>query len=150
LKLGVYAMWTCPKCASKVDPEFDVCWQCGTSPEGVEDPTFVSADDAGPIEAPPVAPTLESIHDAGEILPGGELVACYQALSLMEAQFLANELTDQGITAVSDQQDFQDSLGTWDGNPRVYCREEDLPRARAWVEAYDAKRKAQIGKHIEQ
>ena len=142
-------MWTCPKCAAKVDPTFDVCWQCGTSPEGVEDPTFVRADDAGPIEDPPVTPTLESIGDAGP-LPTGELVVCYQALSLMEAQFVANELTEEGIRAVSDQQDMQDTLGTWDGNPRVYCHEADLPRARAWAEAYDARRKAEIGKHLEE
>ena len=40
-------MWTCPKCSAKVDPTFEVCWSCGTTPDGVEDPTFV------PCEAPP-------------------------------------------------------------------------------------------------
>ena len=25
-------MWTCPKCGTKVDPSFDVCWACGTLP----------------------------------------------------------------------------------------------------------------------
>ena len=45
-------MWTCPKCGSQVDPSFDVCWNCGTTPEGVEDPTFVKADEAGASESP--------------------------------------------------------------------------------------------------
>lgn len=138
-------MWTCPKCGTKVDPSLDVCWRCGTSAEGVEDPTFVSADEAGPIEDPPVAPTLESIQSppAGELAgtPASELVSCYQAYSLMEAQFLANELNAQGIPAISDTHDMQDALGTWEGNPRVWVRAEDLPRARVWLEAYDREHK---------
>ena len=39
-------MWTCPKCGTKVDPSFEVCWSCGTSMDGVEDPGFFTADDA--------------------------------------------------------------------------------------------------------
>ena len=45
-------MWTCPKCGAKVDPSFEVCWQCGTTREGVEDPNFVRADETPPIEDP--------------------------------------------------------------------------------------------------
>ena len=140
-------MWTCPKCAAKVDPSFEVCWQCGTTPEGVEDPSFVVADDAEPIMDPPVNPALESTTGSA-LMPGADLVECYQALSLMEASFLANQLSDQGIPAVSDQQDLQDALGTWGGNPRVYVRAEDLTRARIWLESYDAHRK-QAGPTLE-
>ena len=135
-------MWTCPKCAAKVDPSFEVCWQCGTTPEGVEDPTFVVADDAEPIMDPPVNPALESINSS-DPMPRADLVECYQALSLMEASFLANQLVEEGIPAVSDQQDMQDALGTWNGNPRVYVRAADLARARSWLEAYDRHRKAE-------
>jgi hypothetical protein len=46
-------MWSCPKCRAKVDDTFEVCWSCGTSPDGEEDPTFTRADDAGPILDPP-------------------------------------------------------------------------------------------------
>jgi hypothetical protein len=42
-------MWRCPKCRSKVDDSFDVCWSCGTTPDGIEDPDFVTADEAEPI-----------------------------------------------------------------------------------------------------
>jgi hypothetical protein len=132
-------MWTCPQCGTKIDPSFDVCWNCGTSKDGTRDPSFVSADAAGPIEDPPEAPrTDDEAHS-----PRGELVAIYQAFSLIEAQFLANELSSQGIPAVADAIDMQDALGTLDGNPRVYCGLDDADRARAWLEAYDAKRKAE-------
>ena len=39
-------MWTCPKCGEEVEETFEVCWNCGTSKEGVPDPTFERADDA--------------------------------------------------------------------------------------------------------
>ena len=83
-------MWTCPKCASKVDPSFEVCWNCGTSPDGVVDPTFVSADDAGPIEADPVIPALDVEQDVNVLgeLPGpigGELVEAYRRITTAEA-----------------------------------------------------------------
>ena len=45
-------MWKCPKCATKVDPSFEVCWQCGTTSDGLEDPTFVVADDAVSLDSP--------------------------------------------------------------------------------------------------
>ena len=37
-------MWTCPKCAVKVDHSYEVCSRCGTTPQGIEDPNFVPAD----------------------------------------------------------------------------------------------------------
>ena len=85
-------MWTCPKCATKVDPSFDLCWQCGTSKDGVEDPGFIKADDAPPIVDEELAPAESPF--AGDA-PGVEIVECYQALSLMEAKFIANELVQK-------------------------------------------------------
>ena len=37
-------MWKCAKCSEKVDDDFEVCWNCGTSSEGIEDPAFRRAD----------------------------------------------------------------------------------------------------------
>jgi rRNA maturation endonuclease Nob1 len=37
------ALWRCPTCKEIVPSNFDVCWNCGTSREGVPDPTFVPA-----------------------------------------------------------------------------------------------------------
>jgi hypothetical protein len=33
-------MWTCPKCDAEVDDGFEICWACGTSFDGIEDPKF--------------------------------------------------------------------------------------------------------------
>lgn len=141
-------MWTCPKCASKIDPAFEVCWNCGTSPDGTVDPSFVPADQAGPIEDPPVTPNLDV--DAAPVLAGelpdpieGELVECYSALDLMEAKFLADRLSEAGIPAVSDTHDMHDALGSMNATPRVWTREEDLPRARAWLESYERQKVAE-------
>lgn len=38
-------MWQCIKCREKLEDDFEVCWNCGTSREGVEDPDFRKADD---------------------------------------------------------------------------------------------------------
>jgi hypothetical protein len=101
----------------------------------------VRADDAGPVPGPSVVPELNT--DAAALgATGAQLVECYQALTLMEAKFIADQLAEMGIPAVSDNQDMQDALGTWDGNPRVYCRDEDLANARAWLTEYEAKRQA--------
>jgi hypothetical protein len=142
-------MWTCPKCSAKVDPTFEVCWQCGTSRDGVEDPNFVRAEETPPIADARYDPIAEpDDNTAGADLvsdesPAGELVECYQALSLMEAKFLADQLSAEGIPAMSDTQDLQDALGTWQGNPKVYCRAQDLGRARAWLTAYEQRRRSE-------
>lgn len=36
-------MWTCKKCRESVEDSFDVCWNCGTSKEGLEDSSFRGA-----------------------------------------------------------------------------------------------------------
>lgn|SRR5262245_12196878 len=37
-------MWECRKCHERLEDSFEVCWNCGTSKEGVEDPTFAKAE----------------------------------------------------------------------------------------------------------
>ena len=138
-------MWTCATCKTQVGDELDACWNCGTSAEGVPDPGFVTADDAGPIELDddPVVPALAT--EGLETGPMAELVQCYQALSLVEAKFLADQLRGEGIPATADAADMQDTRGGWTGNPHVYCRAEDLPRARDWLNAYERDRRAEHG-----
>jgi hypothetical protein len=48
-------MWTCPKCREEVDAGFEVCWQCGTTPGGMENPDFVREVDAA-LDATPARP----------------------------------------------------------------------------------------------
>ncbi len=132
-------MWTCVKCGSKVDPSFDVCWKCGTTAEGIEDPTFVVADEVTPTESPldtdmpeGDAPITQPLNEEA-----GELVEAYSALDLLQAKFLADKLSEQGIPAVSDMHDLHDALGSMNSNPKVWVRAGDLRRARAWLEDYE-------------
>ena len=41
-------MWECPKCQEVVGDELEVCWNCGTTEDGVEDPHFQHAEDIRP------------------------------------------------------------------------------------------------------
>ena len=36
------SMWECSKCHEAIEDEFAVCWNCGTSKDGTEDPEFSS------------------------------------------------------------------------------------------------------------
>jgi len=140
-------MWTCPKCGTKIDPSFEVCWCCGTTPEGVVDPNFVRAD-APPPETSPLDLDMPKGDDPlPEPVPptAGDLVECYWALDVMQAKFLADQLTDNGIPAVSDLHDMHDALGSMSSLPRVWVRAEDLPRAKAWLDSYDQQFKAEHG-----
>ena len=145
-------MWTCPKCGTKVDPSFEVCWACGTTPEGVEDPSFVPADAPGtPGDAASGSPLdMEMPKGDGPIpdptsSPAGELVEAYWALDLMQAKFLADQLSDRGMPAVSDTHDMHDALGSMNSAPRVWVRAEDLPRAKAWLDQYDCQYQKEHG-----
>src|SRR5579883_809420 len=153
-------MWTCPKCAAKIDPSYEVCWQCGTSREGVEDPGFVPADEAGPIDDPPLFPKFQAEDGLDPELEDGlaephsaDLVECYWARDTMQAEYLTEQLTGRGIPALADNQDIRLrgagaagtnplALGNPYFGPRVRVRREDLPRARAWLEAYEKGEKA--------
>jgi hypothetical protein len=142
-------MWACPKCGTKVDDSFEVCWSCGTTCDGVEDPDFVTADEAEPIVDPPAdldAEADDALEDfAGTPLP--ELVECYMAANTVEAKFVADRLTEEGIPALADRQDINMVMGglrpeMWGYGPKVRIRPKDLPRAREWLEAYVKNRKS--------
>src|SRR5688572_12115307 len=45
-------MWQCKKCRERLKDSFEVCWNCGTSRDGVEDPSFRRADEEAPPEPP--------------------------------------------------------------------------------------------------
>jgi len=153
-------MWTCPKCHAKVEPAYEVCWRCGTSPEGVEDPSFVRADEAGPIETAPLMPGLKPGADVDDGLmieavgpAKADLVECYLARDVVQARDLAEELTSRGIPAVADTQDLRLrgagaavtnalALGNPYFGPRVWVRKENWAQARAWIEDYERSHKA--------
>jgi hypothetical protein len=148
-------MWRCPKCKARVDDTFDVCWQCGTTPDGVEDPEFLTADDTGPVDDP-VKDLVAALDDSQEDFAGvpelPEVVEVYMAESVVEAKFIADRLVEQGIAAVADTHDSNMFLGGWKPTmwgygPKVRVRPEDGLRARGWVESYlkqrDARRRGE-------
>lgn len=113
----------------------------------MEDATFVKADVMNAIASP-----LDlDMPEGDQPLPepsspfAGDLVEAYWALDLMQAKFLADRLSDQGIPAVADTHDMHDALGSMRSGPRVWVRAEDLQRAKTWLDAYDAQYKAEHG-----
>jgi hypothetical protein len=145
-------MWSCPKCRAKVDDSFEVCWSCGTTPEGVEDPSFLTADEAEPIDDPvaELDPEMDDPLDdfAGTPLP--ELVECYMAANTIEAKFVADRLTEQGVPAIADRQDINMVMGgfqpqMWGYGPKVRIRPKDLPRALAWLKEYEQHQRSKQG-----
>jgi hypothetical protein len=141
-------MWTCPKCGAKVDSSFEVCWQCGTTADGVEDPSFVPADAVPPTESPLDLDMPEGEAPIPEPLNplAGELVEAYLAADLMQAKFVADRLSEQGIPAVADLHDMHGAFGSMSSGPRVWVRAGDLARAREWLEEYDRQFQAEHGR----
>jgi hypothetical protein len=142
-------MWKCPKCQSKVDDSFEVCWSCGTTPDGIVDPNFVTADEAEPIEdeeLPEGTEVDDPLADfAGTPMP--ELVECYMASNATEAKFIADQLMDRGIPAIADRQDINMVMGglqtqMWGYGPKIRVRKDDLPRAQAWLKEYEQRRRS--------
>jgi len=115
--------------------------------DGVEDATFRQAE----VTTVTASPLDLNMPDGNKPLPepsgpfAGDLVEAYWALDLMQAKFLADRLSDQGIPAVADTHDMHDALGSMRSGPRVWVRAEDLPQAKSWLETYDAQFKAEHG-----
>jgi len=58
-------MWECPKCHERHEDSFEVCWKCGTSKTGVEDPGFQTADQIDPASMEqPAKPRIEELARA--------------------------------------------------------------------------------------
>jgi Putative prokaryotic signal transducing protein len=134
-------MWRCPICRKEVDDSFEVCWACGTTHDGIEDPTFVTADKANRIADQGVEKEpkfIDSLGDfAGILIP--DLVECYTANNVLEAAFIANQLKEQGIKAIADSRDANLSAGLWNPEygPKVRVRPEDLDRVEMWLKVYE-------------
>ena len=151
-------MWECPKCGEEIEGSFEVCWNCGTSIDGDEDPGFENADQMAPIvDAPedtlsvlrpdPVPELFEIDPIADFAEPTAvDLVECYWAKNAFEARFLAQQLVERGIPAVVDGEALSAGLsavgwGVGYFQPRIRVRSADLDRAKRWLEMYENRRK---------
>jgi hypothetical protein len=84
-------MWTCPNCKTEVEPEFDVCWSCGTSRDGEVPPAFNPELD-GMIGAEQYEAEIEAKrHD--------DLVTVATFLNAAEAHLARSRLEAEGIPA---------------------------------------------------
>lgn len=94
-------MWTCARCRRSIDATMGACWACGTSRDGVVDPTFepveavpsdggprieeipavVSATSAGDAAAAEVDDAADGVHAAhgGDPRPDGEIAPIDEA-----------------------------------------------------------------------
>ncbi|MDP1564533.1 MAG: hypothetical protein Q8M16_24395 [Pirellulaceae bacterium] len=57
-------MWSCKKCREQHEDSFLVCWSCGTTRDGVEDPAFGLEDGPEVIEAERMPASRRSVHSA--------------------------------------------------------------------------------------
>jgi hypothetical protein len=151
-------MWICENCGESVEDNFEICWACGASYEGEEDPDFVTADEAPVIPNSPdvigseivfeetgVGLEVDTLADFGGI-PDVKLVECYWARNAQEAYFLAEQLNERGIPAVADDASLSQGLGPASFgapyfSPRVRVRSEDIDRAKLFLSSYEEGRK---------
>jgi hypothetical protein len=152
-------MWTCPKCRARVDRAFEVCWSCGTSAGGEEDPSFTRADDE-PAPEPPWKPSPNKEYDldaeVAEPTPEIQTVDCYWAGSPCEAVFLAAQLMREGIPATADTHNLQAVFAGFFGlvpagpyfGPRIRVLARDFARARSWLADYDEHRSKRVHHHF--
>jgi hypothetical protein len=146
-------MWNCPKCRAKVDDSFEICWSCGTSHDGEEDPAFACADDAGPDHEPPSKWDRKSGDDPEIAVGEPQVAVCYWAGNTFEAIFVVHQLVTEGIPATADDLDLRIVFAGFFGlvpagpyfGPRVRVLARDLPRARSWLADYESRRRARLG-----
>jgi Double zinc ribbon len=136
--------WTCPKCAAVVDPGFAVCWNCGTTSDGVEDPHFVREEDVVAIDDEPEDPggVTDAELDARDASPrrappperrvvchrcGGEMVVGHLVFPFRPAWFTLLWGHESGAW-IAGRSRVQSRSGTWLGGehyPLLSYRCED-------------------------
>jgi hypothetical protein len=113
--------WTCSKCGETIDAGFLVCWSCGTSIEGVEDPSFFSTQDTalGDDQSEEIA-FLDDEHE--EPNPAPTPTCCIRCQGPLEPGFIAD--FQHGNTAMKPSEWVAGTpqpsfwTGTWTGNRR--------------------------------
>jgi hypothetical protein len=123
-------MWRCPNCGEKIEAGFEVCWSCGSSPEGVVDPGFRPETD-GVISA---ADFEREQRERTE----ERLVTVAEYLGQAEAHLIRSRLEAEGIHAYLDNEltiAMDWLLSNAIGGVKVLVAEKDAERARAVLAA---------------
>jgi hypothetical protein len=111
--------WTCSKCGETVDAGFLVCWSCGTSIDGVEDSSFVSADETvlGDDESPAITYLDDDLEKPK---PDPAPRHCFRCQGPLEPGFIADfqpsRMSPSEWVAGTPQPSFWS--GTWTGDRR--------------------------------
>jgi hypothetical protein len=65
-------MWQCSKCGNSVEDNFDTCWSCGTSPDGVEDLAFTPENGANDEPVVQGESLLTGVQTPSEVTTGSK------------------------------------------------------------------------------
>jgi hypothetical protein len=116
-------MWTCSKCREEVDDDFDVCWSCGTTREGVQNTDF-NPDLEGIIGA-------DAYRAQREAVQYEDLVTVATFADAPEAHMARSRLESQGITAFIMDELAGSTLGLFPARSgiRLQVAEKDAVRA---------------------
>src|SRR5438445_5230531 len=113
-------MWTCSKCGERLDEGFEVCWSCGTSIDGVEDPDFFATATEEAPQAPPAGDVPEHLVRVASCRGPAEALALRLKLEAAGIPvFLADEYTIAMDWLLSNAI----------GGIKVQVSEADVPRA---------------------
>ena len=121
-EMPVTCSWTCSKCGESVDAGFLVCWSCGTSIEGVEDPSFVSDDESTRRGHESEAISYIEDDDQSEPREGPDSQFCIRCHGPLEPGFIADFQRGNSVMKPSEwvagtpQHSFW--TGTWTGDRR--------------------------------
>jgi hypothetical protein len=120
-------MWTCSKCRENLEDDFDVCWSCGTSREGVANTEFNPETD-GVLDEKAYQARLAAAQNETFVT-----VATFG--NAPEAHMARSRLESEGISAF-----LMDELAptTWGlmnapGGVRLQVAEKDAVRARVFL-----------------
>jgi hypothetical protein len=121
-------MWTCPKCKIEIEPGFDVCWRCGTSRDGTEDPDFNPESegimDEDTYESEVAARRQESLVTLASYLSGAE------------AHLIRARLEAEGIRVYVNEEQTSDWLMPIGlGGIKLEVPERDVERARELLDS---------------
>lgn len=114
--------WTCSKCGETVDAGFLVCWSCGTSIEGVEDPLFISGDETTLGDDEPEAVSFLDNDDLDEPKEDAAPWSCIRCQGPLEPGFIrdfqhgSRMMKPSEWVAGTPQPSFW--TGTWTGDQR--------------------------------
>jgi hypothetical protein len=118
-EISAIEAWACSKCGETVDAGFLVCWSCGTSIDGVEDPSFVSADETalGADESPAITFLDDDLEPPK---PDPEPRHCFRCQGPLEPGFVADfqhsSMSPSEWIAGTPQHSYWS--GTWTGDRR--------------------------------